>query len=171
MESEVQAKIKQTSYIQSNVSYILYICWFLLTIIIISLLFQVLWGPNSQGDSCDSSVWNYGKKYQWIDGIKPCIFTFEFYFSAYICYFIVYLLYDFIRYKIIRKNLSLKWRISEIGSCLMFYWSYLLWLIKSDYGILNWTMLQTSFLGMFELFMPLFLVSIVIYFIYKRALD
>ena len=90
MESEVQAKIKQTSYIQSNVSYILYICWFLLTIIIISLLFQVLWGPNSQGDSCNPSVWEYGKNYQWIDGIKPCIFTSEFYFSAYICYMILF---------------------------------------------------------------------------------
>ena len=71
-------------------------------------------GNNSQGDSCNVALWKYGEPYQGLDG-RPCVFTREFYFAAYISYLFLYLLFDFVRCKVLAKNPSVLWRMAEIA--------------------------------------------------------
>ena len=100
---------------------LLYLLWYLFVLAIASFIFDIIWGNNSQGDSCDILLWKYGELYQALDG-KPCVFTNEFYFAAYISYLILYLLFDYVRYKILGISPSLLWRINEIGVVFIIYW-------------------------------------------------
>ena len=98
----------------------LYLLWCLFVAVLASFVFEVIWGNNSQGDSCDILLWNYGELYQALDG-SPCVFTKEFYLAAYISYLILYLLFDYVRCKIVGMSPSLLWRISEIGVVFIIY--------------------------------------------------
>ena len=87
---------------------VLYILWCLFCCFLASFIFDVIWGNNSQGDSCNVALWKYGEPYQGLDG-RPCVFTREFYFAAYISYLFLYLLFDFVRCKVLAKTFYGAW--------------------------------------------------------------
>lgn len=134
---------------------LLYLLWYVFAVILASFIFDVIWGSNSQGDSCNVALWKYGELYQALDG-KPCVFTGEFYFSAYISYLILYLLFDIVRCKILAKNPSVLWRIGEIAILFFVYWFC---------AVYNWrdvVILYSSFLGCLCFFIPFFVLAIVL---------
>ena len=137
---------------------LLYLLWYLFVLALASFVFDVIWGNNSQGDSCDILIWKYGKLYQALDG-KPCVFTNEFYFAAYISYLILYLLFDYVRSKILGISPSLLWRISEIGVVFTIYW------LGNIYKWSDFVMVYTSLLGCLQFLWPFFVVAILVKYI------
>lgn len=137
---------------------LLYLLWYLFVLAIASFIFDIIWGNNSQGDSCDILLWKYGELYQALDG-KPCVFTNEFYFAAYISYLILYLLFDYVRCKIVGMSPSLLWRISEIGVVFIIYW------LSIVYKWSDFVMVYTSLLGSLQFLWPFFVVAIVVKYI------
>lgn len=137
---------------------LLYLLWCLFVAVLASFVFEVIWGNNSQGDSCDILLWKYGELYQALDG-KPCVFTNEFYFAAYISYLILYILFDYVRCKIVGMSPSLLWRISEIGVVFIIYW------LSSVYKWSDFVMVYTSLLGSLQFLWPFFVVAIVVKYI------
>ncbi|MBO6281899.1 MAG: hypothetical protein J6N49_05155 [Alphaproteobacteria bacterium] len=125
-------------------------------------------GTNTQGDSCDPYLWQEGKIYQWVWGGHPCVYTIEFLFG-YILYTQLYLLYDYIRRKIVGFNPTISWRMAEVGTWFALNWGYLLWLTATDYGTLNWTMGYTSFAGILLFFVPIILLAGGTYLLGNRA--
>ena len=115
-------------------------------------------GTNTQGSSCDSYLWREGDVYQWIWGEQPCVYTSEF-LIGYIFYTHLYLLYDYVRRKIVGFNPAIGARIAEVSIWFALNWGYLLWLTIKNYGVLNWTMGWTSFVGTLLFFVPIILLS------------
>ena len=137
---------------------LLYLLWYLFVIVLASFLFDVVWGNNSQGDSCDVFLWTYGELYQALDG-KPCVFTREFYFAAYIFYLILYILFDFVRCRVLAKNPSVLWRTGEVAILFLGYWCC---------TVYNWSdvvILYSSFLGCFVFFLPFFVWAVILKFV------
>ena len=141
----------------------LYLLWCLFVLAIASFVFEVIWGNNSQGDSCDILLWNYGELYQALDG-SPCVFTKEFYLAAYISYLILYLLFDYVRCKIVGMSPSLLWRISEIGVVFIIYW------LSIVYKWSDFVMVYTSLLGSLQFLWPFFVAAIVVKYIKPNIL-
>ena len=115
---------------------LLYLLWYLFVLALASFVFDVIWGNNSQGDSCNVALWKYGELYQAVDE-RPCVFTNEFYFAAYI----------------------LLWRISEIGVVFIIYW------LGNVYKWSDFVMVYTSLLGSLQFLWPFFVVAIVVKYI------
>ena len=137
---------------------LLYLLWYVFAIILASFIFDVIWGSNSQGDSCNVALWKYGKLYQALDG-KPCVFTREFYFSAYVFYLLLYLLFDFVRCKILAQNPSVLWRVAEIAVIFFAYWIGLVYNWKD---VVIW---YSSFLGCLYFFIPFFIWAVILKFV------
>lgn len=140
------------------IRYSLAVLWFIFVTWVAAGLYQMGIGPNTQGDSCDPYLWQEGQIYQWVWGGHPCVYTIEFLFG-YILYTQLYLLYDYIRRKIVGFNPSINWRMVEVGVWFAINWGYLLWLTATSYGILNWTMGWTSFAGTLLFFVPIILLA------------
>lgn len=131
-----------------------YILWFSLIIIVTIGIYSVSLGTNPNGEACRYNLWQPGDIYQWVWGGTPCAFTAEYYFS-YSLIFVVYLIFDYVRRKIIGFNPSIGVRMGEIAFWFIANWIYLLWLTANDYGVLDAVMVGTSFLGMVLFMIPL----------------
>lgn len=138
----------------------LYLFWYLFCLILAVSVFDVIWGSNSQGDSCNAALWVYGQPYQALDGL-PCVFTSEFYLAAYISYPILYLLFDFGRCRILAQNPSVFWRIGEIFVIFVGYW------VGNVYNWSDLAILYNSLVGSLLFFLPFFAVAAVLGFIPK----
>ena len=132
--------------------------WFAIITFIALLIYLTGMETNPNGETCNYNIWTYGNIYNWIWNRKPCAFT-SYFLLGYILYAQLYLLYDYIRRKIVRFNPTISWRMVEIGAWFAVNWGYLLWLTATDYGILNWTMGWTSFAGTLLFFVPIILLA------------
>ena len=130
-----------------------YIFWCIITITTVILLLAVAIGTDTV-ENCENKVWSFGDIYNYPNGL-PC--TPEFYTASYIFYIILYILFDYVRSKILNTNLSI--RIAEIGVCFLVYWPC----IAYDWS--NSIVLPASFISSLELFLPLFTMAILIGFI------
>ena len=137
---------------------VLYILWCLFCCFLASFIFDVIWGNNSQGDSCNVALWKYGEPYQGLDG-RPCVFTREFYFAAYISYRFLYLVFDFVRCKVLAKNPSVLWRMAEIAVIFFAYW------IGVVYNWSDAVIWYSSFLGCLWFFIPFFIWAGILKFV------
>lgn len=140
------------------IRYSLAILWFTFITWAAVGLYPMMIGTNTQGDSCNPSLWQEGQIYQWVWEDQPCTYTAEFLFG-YIFYTQLYLLYDYIRRKIVGLNPAIGCRMTEVSAWFTLNWGYLLWLTATDYGILNWTMVWTSFVGTLLFFVPIILLA------------
>lgn len=148
---------------------ILAIIWFVFVTIIASALYRIGMETNSNGELCDYNIWERGLIYQWIwEGAGPCIFSLEYYIRLSFFMLPLFFLFDYIRRKIVGFNPSVKMRIAEVSAWFAINWGYLLWLTATDYGVLNWIMGWTSFVGTLLFFVPLFLLAIGVYFLSNR---
>lgn len=130
-----------------------YILWCIITITTAILLLAVAIGTDTI-ENCENKVWNFGDIYNYPNGL-PC--TPEFYTAFYIFYIILYILFDYVRSKILNTNLSV--RLTEIGVCFLAYWLY----IAYDWS--NSIVLLASFISSLRIFLPLFTMAILIGFI------
>ena len=150
------------------IRYSLTVIWFAFITWAVVGLYPMMIGTNTQGDSCDPYLWQEGKIYQWVWGGHPCVYTIEFLFG-YILYTQLYLLYDYVRRRIVGFNPNILWRMAEVGTWFALNWGYLLWLTATDYGILNLTMGWTSFVGTLLFFVPIILLAGGTYLLSNRA--
>ncbi len=152
------------------IRYILAATWFVFATIVAVTLYRAGMETNNNGESCDYNIWEKGLIYQWIwYGGEPCIFSLEYYIT--VSFFIIplYLLYDYVRRKIVGFNPDILWRMAEVGVWFVLNWGYLLWLTATDYGTLNWTMGWTSFVGTLLFFVPIILLTSGVRFLSNRA--
>ena len=150
------------------IRYSLTVIWFAFITWAVVGLYPMMIGTNTQGDSCDPYLWQEGKIYQWVWGGHPCVYTIECLFG-YILYTQLYLLYDYVRRKIVGFNSAIGWRLAEVGAWFALNWGYLLWLTATDYGILNWTMIWTSFAGTLLFFVPIIVLASGVRLLSNRA--
>ncbi len=136
----------------------IYALWYLFAVILSVMNFIVMWGPNTQGDSCDTSLWQYGRVYSWFDG-RSCVFTDEFYLAIHISYTIIYVLFDYVRRKILGRNPSVLWRFTELFVLFIICW---LSIIISPYSL---TIYVTAFLGSLQFFAPFFILAMGLKFV------
>ncbi len=141
--------------------------WF--GIITFAAVFVFLSGldTNTQGSVCSSDMWREGMIYQWVSDNTPCTFTANFWIGYYF-YLMLYLLYDYVRRKIMRDNPALGWRGAEVLVWFALGWGSLLWLTATDYGSMNLTLAATSFAGMLLFFLPLFITAFGVKFLSSR---
>lgn len=151
-----------------NLKSLIYIVWFSLVTYAVIFIYQMGVDTNTQGSRCDPYLWQEGQIYQWIWGKQPCVYTIEF-LIGYIFYIQLYLLYDYIRRKIVGFNPSINWRMAEVGAWFALNWGYLLWLTATDYGTLNWIMGWTSFAGTLLFFVPIIMLAGGVRFLSNRA--
>ena len=102
-------------------------------------------------------------------GDQPCIYTCEFLFG-YIFYIQLYLMYDYIRRKIIGFNPGNNWRMMEVGIWFVFNWCYLLWLTATNYGNLDWIMTWTSFIGTLLFFVPIVILALITHYVSNKII-
>ena len=164
-ESRMSNNIKK---IYQSIRPLIYFIWFILITWVALCIYQMGLDTNTQGDSCDPHMWREGQIYQWVWSNQPCVYTVEF-LIGYIFYIQLYLLYDYIRRKIVGFNPAIFWRMSEVGIWFAINWGYLLWLTATDYGTLNGTMWWTSFIGTLLFFVPIILLANGVRFLSNRA--
>ena len=152
------------------IRYILNVLWFAFTTIIAVVLYRTGMETNNNGEFCDYNIWESGLIYQWIwyEG-EPCIFSLEYYIIFAFFMVPLYLLYDYVRRKIIGFNPNFVWRITEVGIWFILNWGYLLWLTATDYGTLNLIMGWTSFVGTLLFFVPIILLTGGVRFLSNRV--
>lgn len=129
--------------------------WCLAAVIAAAVLLNIAIGTDT-AESCTIKVWEYVDIFNYPTGL-PC--TAEFYMALYVFYIILYIFFDYIRCKILNKNVSILWRLTEIGICFLAYWLY----IAYDWS--NSIVLLASFISSLRLFLPLFTMAILIGFI------
>lgn len=136
----------------------LYVLWYcLVTFIGIQIYLMGLDG-NTQGGRCFSDTWHYGDWYQWVWDKQPCRFSVDF-LVGYLFYFVLYLLFNYIRRRILKVRISISRRCFEVGGWFGINWVYLLWLTKTEYGVLDLVMVRASGVGLFFFFLPFLLVA------------
>lgn len=138
----------------------LYVLWYGFITFIGVELYQVGLDTNTQGGRCMPDEWQIGLIYQWVWDNQPCVFTGEF-LIGYLFYFILYLIFNYIRQLILGVNLSIGWRCTEVCIWFILNWGYLLWLTQTEYGMLNFVLIRTSFLGTLLFFAPFFGLAVV----------
>ena len=144
--------------------------WFVLASIVAATLYRAGMETNNNGQFCDYNIWERGLIYQWIwERDKPCIFSLEYYIRLSFFMIPLYLLYDYVRRRIVGFNPNILWRMAEVGIWFALNWGYLLWLTATDYGTLNWTMGYTSFAGTLLFFVPIILLAGGTYLLSNRA--
>lgn len=154
--------------IYSKIKPFIYCIWFACITLIVIRFYQAGIGTNTQGSSCDPYSWQEGKIYQWVWEKQPCTYTFDF-LIGYVFYVMLYLMFDYVRRLIIGFNPGIGWRLFEIAVWFCLNWAYLLRLTIIDYGAINPIMLETSFLGTLQFFLPLFLLATSVRFFNSRA--
>ena len=154
--------------IYSKIKPFIYCVWLAFITWIVIWIYPMMIGTNTQGSSCDPYSWQEGQIYQWVWGEHPCVYTSEF-LIGYILYTQLYLLYDYVRRRIVGFNPNILWRMAEVGIWFALNWGYLLWLTATDYGTLNWTMGYTSFAGTLLFFVPIILLAGGTYLLSNRA--
>ena len=154
--------------IYSKIKPFIYCIWFAFVVLIFIYIYPMMIGTNTQGSSCDPYSWQEGQMYQWIWGNQPCVYTGEF-LIGYVFYIQLYLLFDYVRRKIVGFNPAIFWRMSEVSIWFAINWGYLLWLTATDYGTLNGTMWWTSFIGTLLFFVPIILLVSGVRFLSNRA--
>ena len=155
--------------IYSKIKQLIYLIWFTFITWIAIYIYQMGVDTNTQGSSCDPYSWQKGHIYQWIWGDQPCIYTCEFLFG-YIFYIQLYLMYDYIRRKIIGFNPGNNWRMMEVGIWFVFNWCYLLWLTATNYGNLDWIMTWTSFIGTLLFFVPIVILALITHYVSNKII-
>lgn len=148
---------------------LVYALWFIVITFLAINIFKMGINDNTQGSQCDYYVWQIGKVYQWIWDKQPCLYTIEF-LAGYIFYVILYILFDYIRRQIIGINPSVRWRIFEVCIWFVLKWGCLLYFTITDYGVINLTILITSFLGVVLFFIPITIFAVVARFLSNRLL-
>lgn len=154
--------------IKSRIKLVEFVVWFAIISFIATFLYLAGMETNPNGETCNYNVWAYGNIYNWIWNKKPCVFTYYF-LMGYILYTQLYLLYDYIRRKIVGFNPSINWRMAEVGAWFALNWGYLLWLTAAVYGTLNWIMGWTSFAGTLLFFVPIIMLAGGVRFLSNRA--
>lgn len=152
------------------ICYILATAWFIFATIVAVTLYRTGMETNNNGESCDYYIWEKGLIYQWIwYGGEPCIFSLEYYITVSFFMVPLFLLYDYVRRKIVGFNPNILWRMAEVSIWFALNWGYLLWLTATDYGTLDWTMGWTSFVGTLLFFVPIILLTGGVRFLSNRA--
>ncbi len=141
----------------------LYLLWCAMIGSLVLFNFEVMWGTNTQGCSCNELGWQYGMLYNWQAWGRPCIYSGDFYFRTYISYLVIYLLFDCVRRKILACNPSIAWRLAEMSVVFVLYWSHMI------YPPENLTMYYTSFLGSLQFLWPFFVLAAGVKFLSQRA--
>lgn len=137
-----------------------YSLWCLAAVIAAAVLLNIAIGTDA-AESCSIKVWKYGDIFNYQTGL-PC--TAEFYMALYVFYIILYIFFDYIRCKILNKNISILWRLTEIGVCFIAYW------LCIAYKWSDFTVLLASFISSLQLFCPLFAMAILVSFVKKALL-
>lgn len=145
-----------------------YAVWFVLITWLMAKIQEIGLYDNSQGSRCDYESWADGKIYQWIWDGQPCAYTAEF-LIGYIYFLAFYLLFDYVRRRIVGVNLTIRWRIAEVCVWFVLYWGYLLFLTITELGTINLTLLGNSFLGTLLFFTPLLGIAIGTSYLKSRA--
>ena len=146
------------------------VLFFLFVSMIFALLCDVMFGTNPGGETCNYSIWKEGGIYQWLwENKAPCVFSFEYYVSIYLFVFPLYLIYDYIRRKIIGKNPGIFLRAGEVGLWFLLHWGSVIYLTISEYRAFNPIMIWTSFLGSVLFILPLFIIALLTKFLADKT--
>ena len=114
---------KEMKIIKSYIRSIGLLIWFAVISFIVAIIYLSGMETNPNGETCSYNMWTYGDVYNWIWSKKPCIFTPHF-LIGYILYTPLYLLYDYVRRKIVGFNPNILWRMAEVG-----VWFALNWIV------------------------------------------
>ncbi len=145
-----------------------YIVWFMLISWLMTKVQEVGLYDNSQGSRCDYESWADGQIYQWLWDGQPCSYTAEF-LIGYIYFLALYLLFDYVRKRIVGVNPAIRWRIAEVCVWFVLYWGYLLVLTAAGFGAINLALFGNSFLGTLLFFAPIFVAAIGTNYLKSRA--
>lgn len=159
---------KEIKIISSCIKPVGLIVWFAIITFIATLIHLAGMETNPNGETCNYNIWAYGNIYNWIWNKNPCVFT-SYFLMGYILYTQLYLLYDYIRRKIVCFNPKINWRMAEVGVWFAVNWGHLLMLTAKDYGTLDWTMGWTSFAGTLLFFVPIILLAGGVRFLNNRT--
>lgn len=143
--------------------------WFSIVTIIALVIYTISMGTNPNGESCSYNNQSHFHLYQMIWEHKLCVYSFEYYVTFYCQFIPLFLLYDYVRRKIIGYNQHIGWRMAEVGAWFALNWGSLLWLTATQYGILNDVMLITSFLGTLLFFIPIIMLTTGVRFLSNSA--
>ena len=125
-----KGKIKgQKNFSFADLSYRQWALYIIVLAVVMScagLLFEIGMGTNTQGGRCAFETWKEGKIYQWVYDGMPCVYTRDFLIGYYF-FFVLYLLFDYIRRKIIAFNPPISTRLGELGVFFAVNWGLVLW--------------------------------------------
>lgn len=145
-----------------------YASWFILVTWLMTKIHETGLDTNTQGSRCDYHTWQEGQYYQWLVDGYPCTYTAAFLFG-YVFYFTLYLLFDYVRRRIMGFNPAIRLRMAEVVIWCMLYWLYLLFFTATELGTISLTMFSTSFLGTLLFMFPLFLIAAGTHYIKQRS--
>lgn len=123
---------------------------------------------NTQGSRCNYYAEQVGSFYQWLSDGQPCIYTAAFLFG-YVFYFTLYLLFDYVRRRIIGYNPALIMRLKEVSVWFMLHWLCLLFLTITTFGNVNISLLGASFWGTLLFMLPFFFIAVAMHYIKSKT--
>ena len=143
---------------------------FLIMSTITYVMYIVAIGTNPNGETCTYINWIRSQPYQMIWNHKLCVFSTEYYITFYSQFIPLFLMYDYIRRKIMGFNPGINWRMLEVGIWFILNWGYLLWLTSTNYGNLDWMMTCTSFMGTLLFFVPIVLLAVITHYVSNKII-